>query len=333
MIEVGTTFASNEDGDAEVVKYVGSKEVHIRWKNTGNEEAVQLTNLRNGLFRDRKARGKVTAARLAKAAARTAAYQKTLEEARARDAKRQAEVLQRQTERDLRRQERLTAFNVRQAEREARELRTLSPEQFVEKLLTEPYQVKVEQAERKGVLEVDFKDRSGKWVLRFSRGGTDFVQTRLGKLHNNFTQRAKVGGSMQRKAECYVGTEISDEFLNAQTFCDWAVKQVGWGVGFQLDKDLLGGKAYSAETAIFLPAEVNAAIMRSKGVPVEVANKCIYLDIQANGISARVGPFESRDLAVAAYRRIRIAKVQGLAASYKPFLDPRAYSALMYWEP
>lgn len=84
------------------------------------------------------------------------------------------------------------------------------------------------------------------------------------------TGRCKKNGSHQKRYECYLGVDVSLDFLDFDKWVAWAQNQVGFmcldenGRLYQLDKDLLGnGKLYSKDTCCFLPCEVNTYLVGS----------------------------------------------------------------------
>jgi hypothetical protein len=187
----------------------------------------------------------------------------------------------------------------------------------------------------KNVLHIDFKDRQGNWVLRFQMGDK-FIQTRLGKLHNNVTQRAKKDGSFQKFHNTYNGVTISDEFSDAQKFCDWAVQQPGWGMGYVLEKDLLSPncKIYCAESCVFVPNVINYAII-NKGDSTVVRKTSQGFDVkfQAENLPIFLGTYPTKGDAQFAYKKYRMDYVKKLAKSYENFISDKAYDALIHWEP
>jgi hypothetical protein len=191
------------------------------------------------------------------------------------------------------------------------------------------------------VLDADFKDRDGNWVLRFRYAGK-FIQTRLGRLHNNLVQRANKSGAVQNKfAKAYNGVSVSGEFLNPQLFCDWAVAQKGWGLGYHLDKDLLqgGNRLYCPNLCVFLPKEINYQIRpkylqngRKLGVYFgEKAGK-FFSALGIEGKDVFLGCFKTEDEAHEVYCKAKENYVKILAEKYKETIDGRAYDALMSWK-
>lgn len=329
-LAVGQVYRTNNDGDVEVVSFKG-KFVVVKFLNTGNEYTSQKDQMLIGLLKDRPA---VQAASAERVARQTEAREQREEVARLR------------VEQEIARAERIVI---------AREQRRIRDEQW--KLHSEALWLKrqadeVNRATRnleliaeadiyrkidndlhkptKGVLDIDFKDRDGKWVLRFKRG-EEFIQTRLGKLHNNVTQRGKEDGSYQNKFhKGYLGVTVSELFSDPQKFCDWCVAQKGWGLGYQLDKDLLleGNREYSEDACCFLPQAINVALyMRYKAV---VSKKTGLYKAHATmyGEPVDLGNYESEDEAIEVCLEFKQRKMTKYANEYKDNISDAAYKRL-----
>lgn len=61
----------------------------------------------------------------------------------------------------------------------------------------------------------------------------------------------------------YRGMAVCEEWLNFQVFAEWYTSHKNYGLGFELDKDVLstGDKLYSPETCTLLPKEINASLI------------------------------------------------------------------------
>lgn len=185
----------------------------------------------------------------------------------------------------------------------------------------------------------DLKNESGQWILQWGKDG-EFFMTRLGRLHNNMTQRANKGKSFQTTNSCYAGVGVSDEFKDPQAFCDWAVKQVGYGLGYQLDKDLLkpGNRVYCPEWCVFLPGRINTLIADTgrrteglKGAYFDKRKGDWFSQLTVNGKTRGLGRFKTEQEAHEVYCAHKEALVREYAMQYRDTIDPRAFSALMLW--
>ena len=319
---VGMRFKSTNDGYVEIVEYQGSKKIIIKFENTGNMQYVQLDNLLLGLFSDRRV----------KDAHSSALYHERLRRWQKRTAE-EAERNRRVQEAAAKKQAKLNAANKRKQDKINRELeRVAKQQQLLEraKIILIPKQVETNLSkEAAGVLNIDFKDREGNWVLRFKHKDK-FVQTRLGRLHNNVTQRPGSNKS-------YADVTISEEFKDPQKFCDWAVQQPGWGLGYSLDKDVLirGNREYSADACVFLPQAVNTAIINTnilKKTCISFSKGKYRLKCSFGNQRILVTNIESEEAAFELYIKYKEGYVKRLAEEFKSTIDPRAYEALMAWK-
>lgn len=56
----------------------------------------------------------------------------------------------------------------------------------------------------------------------------------------------------------YQGVSVSDDWLIFQNYANWFYGQVGWNLGWHVDKDIVGdGKYYSEDMCIMVPAILN----------------------------------------------------------------------------
>lgn len=181
----------------------------------------------------------------------------------------------------------------------------------------------------------DFKDRRGEWVRSVEYQDRK-VWTHSWRKWENLVERCKVGGVTQRKIPAYVG--CTNEFAGFEAFVDWHQMQVGYGSEHELDKDLLvrGNKAYSADTCVLIPNEINMLIteMRaSRALPQGVS-----FDARRGKYRTRctrkhwLGYFATPDLAFQKYKDFKEALLRDLAERHRSHIDPRAYAALMEYE-
>lgn len=319
----GIVFKTSLDGDCVVVSANNRRSIAVQFLDTGNVVSdIQKDALLCGYVRDRVKRGALADARKAGEAIAAEKHQEKLGEA----ARKRAEEKARQ-------QSRAAAIAKKKADEEARILAAKNDKKLYQKQLQENavkalvLENMVDKQENPNDLNIDFKDRDGKWVLRFKMGEA-FVQTRLGRLHNNMTQRAG-------KHNGYLDVTVSDDFKDAQKFCDWAVQQPGWGEGYVLEKDLLinGNRHYCAEACVFVPHRINYAIVqkRTKSVVTEVEERW-KVACQANNLQIFLGVYPTQEEAYQVYKEYREAYVKALAEFYRNKISEVAYEALMMWE-
>ena len=142
------------------------------------------------------------------------------------------------------------------------------------------------------------------------------------------------------KRPSYNGCTLSKEFLCYQNFAEWYTTHESYGLGYELDKDLLvkGNKVYSAETCTMLPREINLAIRtdrkKSSDLPVGVLENKIggyTAGVRIKTKDCHLGTFNTIEEASAAYVKAKEAYVKEVALEWKDKVEPKAFEALMKW--
>lgn len=188
----------------------------------------------------------------------------------------------------------------------------------------------------------DVKNSSGEWVQRTTVHGR-YLWTTSGVAWNNIKERCTPGGATQRREPTYVGCK--NDFSNFQQFVDWHVAQAGYGLGYQLDSDVLrkGMKVYSAETCVLVPPSLNKFLQsytskRGKwpqGMYLSKAGRLVA-SVNSGGTKYSLGSFSVADIdsARAAYK----AAKDKLGAEWAVRLDsgeftvdPRVISFMRAW--
>lgn len=102
----------------------------------------------------------------------------------------------------------------------------------------------------------DDRQENGRWLQRTWIDGK-YTWTVSGVLWNNIKERTAVNSVTQKTEPTYVGSE--NLFKDYQTFVEWSRKQIGYGMGYDLDADLLrdGTKKYSESTGVLIPPALN----------------------------------------------------------------------------
>ena len=102
----------------------------------------------------------------------------------------------------------------------------------------------------------DFKDKKGKWVQRSWSNGK-YTWTISGLAWNGIKERTSRTGTKYSRDNAYLN--CTNEFIDFQDFADWHIAQVGYGLGYQLDGDILKGetKKYSKDTCVLVPPALN----------------------------------------------------------------------------
>lgn len=141
----------------------------------------------------------------------------------------------------------------------------------------------------------------------------------------------------------YHGCSLSENFRNYDFFYEWCMDQKGFGENdFQLDKDLIkkGNKVYSEDYCVFIPREVNTALITRKslrgdlpiGVSYHNRDKRFSSKIKVKGNEVVLGYFKDQFEAFKAYKSAKEQYLTDLANSFKGLIDPRAYAALVNYE-
>lgn len=338
-LKPGDVYNSSNDGKFEIFKLENNRKILVKFLDTGNICAAQKDNALTGIIGDRVKRQASTAAVRAERKARSEEHRKHLQQAAEEKAALARAAGEKRRHLEHKRAEAAAAKVARamNAEKAAADLA-----KSCATILT-PQSIDTDLSKPTNDLEIDFKDRDGLWVLRYSRtqgGEKSFVQTRLGRLHNNMTQRGRVGGSLQNISPGYRDVTVSDEFKDPQKFCDWAVQQPGWGLGYSLDKDLLkpGNRVYCAECCCFLPQKINTALIVRGG---RGARTCLISKHKgkyrvmcwADNKKILVGMFPCEGSAMKAYVEFRKAYVARLAQEFSATISKGAFDALMCWQP
>lgn len=91
--------------------------------------------------------------------------------------------------------------------------------------------------------------KNGKWV-QTETTAVGVYNTRSGSIWRGLRCRTK------KTSKAYA--EASNDFEDFQSFVEWHRDQVGYDLGWHLDKDLFGnGNSYSPETCCLLPGKLN----------------------------------------------------------------------------
>lgn len=167
------------------------------------------------------------------------------------------------------------------------------------------------------------------------KDGTDFVygvwNNMLARCYDLYTQS---------KQPAYIGCSVCDEWLCFQNFADFYINHESYGLGYNLDKDFLGGdnKVYSPETCTMLPPELNVMISGTtaskNGMPLGV-NKIDngYVARLSKGKEGReyLGYYKTPEEAHRVYVEAKERYVKNKALEYANRIEWKAFVALMNW--
>lgn len=167
------------------------------------------------------------------------------------------------------------------------------------------------------------------------KDGTDFVYG----IWNNMLAR-NYDPYVQSKQPAYIGCSVCDEWLCFQNFADWYMNHQSYGLGYNLDKDLLGrdNRVYSPETCTMLPPELNVMISGStaskNGMPLGVGKIDKGYTARLNkGKEGReyLGYYKTAEEAHKVYVEAKERYVKNKALEWANRIEWEAFVALMNW--
>lgn len=138
----------------------------------------------------------------------------------------------------------------------------------------------------------------------------------------------------------YRGCTVHPDWHNFQVFAEWYTNNDSYGLGYELDKDILfkGNKVYSAETCCLVPKELNYVVTTDKGMksdtPCGVSltiNNTYQSRISINGKRVSLGFFKSSDLAYEAYVTAKESHLKAKALEWQGRIEHKVFEALMCW--
>ena len=137
-----------------------------------------------------------------------------------------------------------------------------------------------------------------------------------------------IDGKYKEKDNCYKNCSIVDEWLVFSNFKLWFDKH--YVEGFNIDKDLLGGKIYSPDNCVFLPSEINSFLAvkaNTRDLPIGI--KSHNSRFIATCGEKYLGIFDSLQDAKNAYIQEKKRRLFELANKWKNKLEKRAFDALV----
>jgi len=132
------------------------------------------------------------------------------------------------------------------------------------------------------------------------------------------------------KFTTYKDVSIHQDWLDFRIFKKWY--KANYIPGWQLDKDLLvpGNKHYSPKTCVYLPQDLNKAIMSVQVDPIRkdlgvTKRKDKYVSsIKANGEVKHLGTFDTEEEAHKTYMVKKIEQLESITKLHKKALSPLA---------
>lgn len=188
-------------------------------------------------------------------------------------------------------------------------------------------------------LQADYK-KDGRWVQR-GFIGDKYTWTVSGVAWNNIKERCTPNGATQSREPTYVGCK--NLFKDFESFVEWHQLQIGYGLGYQLDSDILrnGEKIYSPETCVLIPPALNKFLQSYKGKrgkwPQGIYERKgrLCCRIGAFGMCTTLGYFDKSDVmrAVQLYTEHKnaAAKVWCDKLKNEYIIDPRVIDYMEQW--
>lgn len=143
----------------------------------------------------------------------------------------------------------------------------------------------------------------------------------------------------RHKWKSYEDVSVCSLWLNYQNFASWY--EQNYIEGWALDKDILkkNNKVYSPETCVFVPRDINAALIRNKSerglwpIGVTMTQKVTprfhasCADLENRTVS--LGTYDTPLEAFYAYKNFKESIIKSLAYKFRENLCPAAYEALI----
>lgn len=157
------------------------------------------------------------------------------------------------------------------------------------------------------------------------------------QLWNGMLERC-YSSKWHNKKPTYKDCTVSENFTRYEYFYEWCQKQKGFrNEKWHLDKDLLikGNKVYSEDICVFLPPEINTALLNCKSnrseLPIGVfllPSGRYQVQCSINGKHIYLGSFDTVEEAFYKYKVEKELYLKRLAFKWGEKLDPRAERAL-----
>ena len=300
---VGKLFSSNNYGDFIIVEYTNSKNIIIEFVNTGYKTKTSMCNITRGLVADKSL---------------------PLQRSRKRESKMVGKVLSSNscgdyTILEYKSKDNILIEFIKTGYKTIITSSRIADGSIKDKLLPRIYNV--------GIVGIKYPTNTKHytvWCSMLQRCYDKSLHTKINKTYKNCT--------------------ISENFLHYEYFYEWCEKQVGFTDShFELDKDLLikGNSVYSEHTCVFVPREINIAMIKSNasrgslfiGVTFDKVSDSYRSSVCiGNGKRLDLGGFKTEIEAFNAYKQAKENYLKDLANKWKNQIDVKAYTALMNYQ-
>ena len=140
----------------------------------------------------------------------------------------------------------------------------------------------------------------------------------------------------------YKGCTVHPDWHNFQVFAEWYYKHPFYGLGYQLDKDILcrGNKTYQDIFCTLVPREINTAVIDCKkargnypvGVTFHKRDNVFISKAIVDGKRKELGRFSTPKEAFAKYKKFKEIHLRQLAIKYKGKVEDSVFKSLFEWE-
>lgn len=186
-------------------------------------------------------------------------------------------------------------------------------------------------------------------TYKFLPEGKEYIHPRIYAYWQRMINRCyNEKEQMKPSSKAYIDCSVDESWKNMQNFAEWAYKkkQTWLKEGefiWELDKDCLikGNRIYSESTCTFLPPEINIVLAdspRPKGLPRGVnyikpatsgAKEGYIARCHIQGERKYLGYYDDEMRTSRVYKKFKEAYIKELAEKYKDNLEIEAYNALI----
>lgn len=176
----------------------------------------------------------------------------------------------------------------------------------------------------------------GEYKAFIGGNGVPHYEVWKGMLRRCYSDRFK------EKNKSYESCSVHPDWHNFQNFADWYLNHEFYGLGYELDKDILvqGNRVYSSTTCCLVPRQLNLLIQKpqkkSNKLPVGVTKAArggkYMARIRMYGKYKSLGNFETPELAGKKYKEKKESYVREVVRSWEGLISEDVYQAFMGWE-
>lgn len=146
-------------------------------------------------------------------------------------------------------------------------------------------------------------------------------------------------GSYLTRNPSYIGCSVHPDWHNFQVFAEWLTSNKFYGLGYQLDKDLLveGNRCYSPDACSLIPLELNTLLtscatargLHPQGVYFCKSSKKYKAMIRFDAKKTALGLYGSAKEASKVYRLAKSTYIKGKAVEWKGRIDNDVFDSLI----